>query len=597
MNILDVQDKLKNLSEQQLVQEMQMPSGSAPQFLVLSEITRRKRMRDDLMSSQQMPQQTVAEEAIAMAGMPQEGLGQMAQAMAPQSDTVQNTGISQLMPQAAPVQGMAEGGPVRGSTIVRNGRRYIQMPDGNLVDEMTGMPLIGYGAGYGTMGAISGMGSPEEMYRRSLIEGATARPNVPPVDLDLTSVNPSFEEFRPDRFAAPGTVPPMGPGRESIIPPPPRGLPTGGMPASMSLADRVRNSNLPQAAFLGTMRPPYDAEPATFDPLLAFAEDFAAPGAGRTPSPASAPMQEPSVLDVARNLEEYYPGSGYLDVMQGGPRVPPPRAPMPPAALPPAEQPAFEDPDAGLINEMLRLQSAEEARAATEAAAAGATEPPAETETLPDAPAAPVATLPSGPGEAGGGTGGGGAGGGAGAAASGMSSYEQELVDAIQRSEKRAEQDKWLALAQAGLALMSSKQPTLGGAIGEAGAQGLAAFRQGRDASEAERMKLIEAQFGAQMARQQMAMRGRGGGGGGGGGGGANLNSLLKMSDVFGEQMSGMLDMAGMPIPAMQDDYERLAAMKAQVDNGIAAMIGLSGASGGAGLAAPVDSVTPLARG
>jgi hypothetical protein len=31
------------------------------------------------------------------------------------------------------------------------------------------------------------------------------------------------------------------------------------------------------------------------------------------------------------------------------------------------------------------------------------------------------------------------------------------------------EQDKWLALAQAGLALMSSQQPTIGGAIGEAG--------------------------------------------------------------------------------------------------------------------------------
>jgi hypothetical protein len=42
------------------------------------------------------------------------------------------------------------------------------------------------------------------------------------------------------------------------------------------------------------------------------------------------------------------------------------------------------------------------------------------------------------------------------------------------------EQDKWLALAQAGLALMSSQQPTLGGAIGEAGLTGISALRTAR---------------------------------------------------------------------------------------------------------------------
>jgi hypothetical protein len=42
------------------------------------------------------------------------------------------------------------------------------------------------------------------------------------------------------------------------------------------------------------------------------------------------------------------------------------------------------------------------------------------------------------------------------------------------------EQDKWLALAQAGLSLMSSQQPTIGGAIGEAGLAGITALRQAR---------------------------------------------------------------------------------------------------------------------
>jgi hypothetical protein len=104
MNMLDVQDKLKGLSEQQLVQEMQMPSGSAPQFLVLSEITRRKRMRDSM--QQQPDNSTVAQEAVAAAGVPQGGIADMARALAPKTDMTQNTG-------AMPVQGMYGGGYVQ----------------------------------------------------------------------------------------------------------------------------------------------------------------------------------------------------------------------------------------------------------------------------------------------------------------------------------------------------------------------------------------------------------------------------------------------------------------------------------------------------
>ena len=48
MNVLEVQDALKDFSQEQLVKEMQMPSGQAPQFLVLSELNRRQRMKQDL---------------------------------------------------------------------------------------------------------------------------------------------------------------------------------------------------------------------------------------------------------------------------------------------------------------------------------------------------------------------------------------------------------------------------------------------------------------------------------------------------------------------------------------------------------------------
>lgn len=115
MNMIDVQDKLKNLSEDQLVKEMQAPSGTAPQFLVLSEITRRKRMRDSFQNQQAQPSTTIAEEAIASAGVPGGGIAEMARSMAPNSSMAQNTAAmpSQPMPEEPPVQGMYGGGYVQ----------------------------------------------------------------------------------------------------------------------------------------------------------------------------------------------------------------------------------------------------------------------------------------------------------------------------------------------------------------------------------------------------------------------------------------------------------------------------------------------------
>lgn len=98
MNIIDIQDSLKNFSEDQLIKEMQMPSGNAPQFLVLSEIQRRKRVRDDFSKRQAAQEPTVAEEAVAAAGVPMQGIAGMSEAMAPQSAV--SEGIGTIMPQA-----------------------------------------------------------------------------------------------------------------------------------------------------------------------------------------------------------------------------------------------------------------------------------------------------------------------------------------------------------------------------------------------------------------------------------------------------------------------------------------------------------------
>ena len=104
MNIIDIQDNLKNFSEQQLVSEMQSPSGNAPQFLVLSEIQRRKRVRDDFAKREAANEPTVAQEAIAAAGVPQSGVMGMREAMNPKRTMVQNMRSGGLMALGSDIQ-------------------------------------------------------------------------------------------------------------------------------------------------------------------------------------------------------------------------------------------------------------------------------------------------------------------------------------------------------------------------------------------------------------------------------------------------------------------------------------------------------------
>ena len=113
MNLIQVQDDLKNFSQDQLVQEMQQPSGNAPQFLVLAELNRRKRVRGDLEARQAQQQPTVAEEVVASAGVPQSQMMGMPEAMAPQSAVSDGVGTS------APMK-MASGGLMQFGNDIRN---------------------------------------------------------------------------------------------------------------------------------------------------------------------------------------------------------------------------------------------------------------------------------------------------------------------------------------------------------------------------------------------------------------------------------------------------------------------------------------------
>ena len=69
MNIIQIQDDLKGLPDQELISEVQNPSGVAPVYLLLGELQRREKMRAEF-AGQQQPTQTVAEQIIEEAIAP-----------------------------------------------------------------------------------------------------------------------------------------------------------------------------------------------------------------------------------------------------------------------------------------------------------------------------------------------------------------------------------------------------------------------------------------------------------------------------------------------------------------------------------------------
>ncbi len=147
MNILEQTEALKDLPDQALIQQMQMPTGEIAPIFITSELRRRKRMRDDYARREAADTPTVAEEVVMAAGMPQGGIADAARALAPKTNMGQNTGMADMMPRAATQapERMASGGIVRmakgGRTQVEyNGRGYFVFADGDVQDAL-GRPV------------------------------------------------------------------------------------------------------------------------------------------------------------------------------------------------------------------------------------------------------------------------------------------------------------------------------------------------------------------------------------------------------------------------------------------------------------------------
>ena len=75
MNLVKLEDDLKQLPEQTLIGYVQSPQNQVPTYLVLAELERRKRMKQGAMASMQQQNTTVADRMVAEAQpQPQEGL-------------------------------------------------------------------------------------------------------------------------------------------------------------------------------------------------------------------------------------------------------------------------------------------------------------------------------------------------------------------------------------------------------------------------------------------------------------------------------------------------------------------------------------------
>ena len=121
MNILEIEDIIKGLPDQSLIQEAQAPSGQMPQFLVVSEIQRRADMRKRFQNQQQeMPQGTIADQ-ILQSGIASMGNRQPIQSMPPQGMPPQG------MP-PMPQQGMPQGMPQQGMPMQQQPPMSLPMP-------------------------------------------------------------------------------------------------------------------------------------------------------------------------------------------------------------------------------------------------------------------------------------------------------------------------------------------------------------------------------------------------------------------------------------------------------------------------------------
>jgi len=566
MNIIELQDNLKDVSDNVLMKEMQMPSGNMPQFLVLSELTRRRRMREDYNRQMAADMPTVAEEVMTAAGAPQSGITAIARNMAPNSSIAQNTGADmavQREPTRMP-QMMADGGIL---DLLKNAtgrfkgnrtkedlyRRVEPFPEDGTAAERRNWTLT-YGMTHDADGMPKRMlpdvattdVSPTTDYKSPFISDVSAdigdfMPTVPDAsqdpstDLDIGGILAGAQQFDFDRPFAQQDA-------------------TGGLPVAAPDFDATDENDI------------LDAEEARL-----VQQEVLDANKGDQPLPDISQIDPETNLDISAALGIGSLGTNLADAINNPigdlPFLPPP---IPNENRTDVETPLIPEPDRSIDRQINPEKYLDLDDFLAQDSIIPSDEPRFSYPTTPPSGAYPNIALPSdliGP-EAMGGkrslfnlfpkstgtvtpeditkaqtdenamrsqeesfdqpdkgmieqiiednttgdgqqnnlnildtldTGGTGTGG---AVSNPYGALEGRIASMLEERDKSAEADKWLALAQTGLALMASDSPTLAGAIGEAGLVGLSQLRESKSQYDKDILGLLTTQADIDAARR-----------------------------------------------------------------------------------------------
>jgi len=538
MNIIELQDRLKDLPDRVLMQEMQMPTGNMPQFLVLSELTRRRRMRDEYNRQMAADMPTVAEEVMTAAGAPQGGITAIARNMTPNSSIAQNTGADmavQREPTRMP-QMMADGGILN---LFRGGRTkedmYTQVepyPENDPDFRKRRDWNLRYGMTHNLDGSPKRMPPSTvdfdamsddilDAEQNRIIQQEVIDNNIPELGSDqpLSGIPVVPSQVDPetnlDISAALG-IGSLGTnladamnnpiGNLPFLPPPTEPAETESerlLRKEVGDFNRTRNVlTEPEPSMSELMRQAQieregfgagqtdDASGITTtsrradrkkEGFLDFLPTFGSTGEGRGRD-YQVTLGEP--LTIPENIEDLLPPTG--DTEQRQVRRQNTTDDQDIAAL--ADERRDDDPD---LSEFLTRSLGQTTGTPLEI--------PSEEQ------GGVTSLLPTLLGDESSGT----TGNVGSVMPSGEDSYsslESRIAQMLADREKSAETDKYLALAQAGLALMASDSPTLGGALGEAGLVGISQLREARNQYDKDILGLLSTQADIDAARSDAAL-------------------------------------------------------------------------------------------
>ncbi len=474
MNIVEVQDNLKNFSQDQLINEINQPSGMVPQFLVLTELGRRNRIKQDMEGRQAQNQPTVAQEVVSAAGVPQGGIMDMARSMAPKSSIEQNDAVNM----------MKEGGkPKNRMEMLLAYLRSLGADEEEEVKEATGgrslAEIINFGGDYRPVEKADG--GVVKMF-----EGGIGDISTDPLDfIGVNSIDEAQRAYSDDLLKAKALLKDGAISREEYLK-----LRNEVIAPQFSLATAPLRGGLSNKSLDALMPPSMSDDDQSDDEQLEVGSGESLTYGGRKIRNKNEVTDEGDATSSGRNepkRADQDRSSFIVDVFNEftNPKSRKDRLTeqeiknqfgLETEDIPISDIPNFDgatiDQASQDIPDELRMPEFNNT--------------PKDPNTDPDPDPDPDSS-------------------------SSLNSVESEILNMLKENEEDREQDKYLALAKMGLALMSSSQPTFGGALGEAGMAGLDDLQASRKSYRDDKITLLDARRKLEQARATAASKDKSG--------------------------------------------------------------------------------------